>query len=171
MFRISDYGRVAILDIDYHHGNGNQNIFYRRPDVLTVSIHGDPRFVYPHFAGFKTEKGKDQGMGFNFNYPLPEKITPAQYLDTLQQALKRLVVFRPSFLVLSLGLDTAKADPTGSWTLQAREFEKIGHAIGVLKLRTLVVQEGGYRTRTLSTNVRHFFQGLWQGHQGSKVRS
>ena len=164
---LSDYGRVAILDIDFHYGNGTQNIFYRRADVLTVSIHGDPRFVYPHFAGFKREKGEDQGLGYNTNYPLPERITPAQYLDTLSKALKKIAHYRPNYLVLSLGLDTAKADPTGTWTLQASEFQQLGHAIGALHLRTLVVQEGGYRTRTLGINARGFFQGLWLGYHGT----
>jgi len=163
---LSDYGRVAVLDVDHHHGNGTQDIFYHRADVLTVSIHGDPRFVYPHFAGFRTEKGQDAGLGFNVNYPLPEHITAEQYFGALRKAIKRILAFRPDYLVLSLGLDTAKADPTGTWPLQTREFRKMGQAIGAMHLRTVVVQEGGYRTRTLGVNARHFFDGLWEGHHG-----
>jgi len=158
---LSRYGRVAILDVDFHHGNGTQDIFYRREDVLTVSIHGDPHFAYPHFAGFADETGEGAGRGYNLNLPLPEHITVERYHRTLAKALKRIVEFKPTFLVVALGLDTAKADPTGSWQLAAKDFQQNGQMIGALKMPTLVVQEGGYRTRTLGSNARHFFEGLW----------
>jgi len=158
---LSRYGRVAILDVDFHHGNGTQDIFYHRDDVLTVSIHGDPHFAYPHFAGFADETGEDAGRGYNLNLPLPENITVERYHRTLAKALKRIVEFQPAFLVVALGLDTAKADPTGSWQLAAKDFQQNGQMIGALKMPTLVVQEGGYRTRTLGSNARHFFEGLW----------
>ncbi len=160
---LSRYGRVAVLDVDFHHGNGTQDIFYTRRDVLTLSIHGDPHFAYPHFAGFKDETGEGEGEGFNVNYPLPEQITVERYQKTLARALKRIREFSPSYLVLCLGLDTAKADPTGTWSLGANDFRRNGEMIGALKLPTLIVQEGGYRTRTLGVNARHFFEGLWQG--------
>lgn len=162
---LSRYGRVALLDIDYHHGNGTQDIFYRRADVLTVSLHGHPRDAYPYFNGFEDERGEGEGLGFNINYPLPENITVERYRKTLATALKKIRRHRPKFLVLSLGLDTAKGDPTGSWPLQAADFEYNGAVIAALGLPTLVVQEGGYLTRTLGVNARHFFQGLWQGAQ------
>ncbi|KIH76055.1 Acetoin utilization deacetylase AcuC [Geoalkalibacter ferrihydriticus] len=160
---LSAHGPVAILDIDYHHGNGQQVIFYERADVLTVSIHGHPRFAYPYFSGFEDEAGEGEGRGFNFNLPLAEQISGDQYLEALHKALKRIVRFRPAYLVVSLGLDTAKGDPTGTWSLAARDFERVGRAIGALKLPTLVVQEGGYRNRVIGTNARNFFTGLWQG--------
>lgn len=162
---LSAYGRIAILDVDFHHGNGTQDIFYTRADVLTLSIHGDPRFAYPHFAGFKDEHGEGAGEGFNINFPLPESITVEQYQQTLAKALKHIRTYRPAYLIISLGLDTAKADPTGSWTLRANDFAVNGRMIGALGLPTLIVQEGGYRTRTLGINARHFFEGLWAGHK------
>jgi len=163
---LSDYGKVAILDVDFHHGNGTQDIFYERSDVLTVSIHGDPHFAYPHFAGFKDEIGKNEGEGFNVNFPLPEHITAEKYRSTLASALKRINAFNPAYLVVCLGLDTAKSDPTGTWNHTFEDFFQIGEMIGKQKHHTVVVQEGGYRTQTLGTNARHFFQGLWAGFFG-----
>jgi acetoin utilization deacetylase AcuC-like enzyme/GNAT superfamily N-acetyltransferase len=160
---LSGFGTVAILDVDYHHGNGQQDIFYRRRDVLTVSIHGHPRFAYPYFTGFADEKGEGEGTGFNVNYPLPESIEVAAYLKTLDSALHRIRDFKPTYLVVCLGLDTAKGDPTGSWSLGVSDFAKIGKAIGQLALPTLVVQEGGYRTRSLGQNCRSFFMGIRDG--------
>ena len=160
---LSKFGRVAVLDIDYHHGNGQQDIFYHRNDVLTVSIHGHPNFAYPYFSGFADEVGQDAGEGFNLNLPLPEAQTGEQHRKALGKALKRVADFAPDFLVLALGLDPAKGDPTGTWSLGARDFEANGRMIGELRLPTLVVQEGGYRTRTLGVNARHFFTGLAAG--------
>ena len=157
---LSGYGKVAILDIDYHHGNGQQDIFYRRSDVLTISIHGHPRFAYPYFSGFEDEKGDGDGEGFNLNIPLAENIAGEQYRKALSRALTRIEQFNPTFLVVALGLDPAKDDPTGTWALQAKDFEKNGLLIGALGLPTVVVQEGGYRTRTLGLNAMNFFNGL-----------
>ncbi len=158
--RLSSLGRVAILDIDYHHGNGQQQIFYPRNDVLTVSIHGHPSFAYPYFSGFADEHGTGDGEGFNFNLPLPAQQNGADYRKALARALRRIESFRPDFLVVAFGVDTARGDPTGSWTLGASDFDANGRMIAELGLPTLVVQEGGYRTRTLGGNVRSFFQGL-----------
>ena len=152
-----------MFDIDFHHGNGTQQIFYERADVLTVSIHGHPNFVYPHFSGFEDETGSGAGEGYNVNYPLPETVTVERYHRTLVRALKRIEAFRPAFLVVALGFDVAKGDPTGSWPLHAIDFHYNGRLIGELGALTLVVQEGGYRTRTLGLNARHFFEGLWEG--------
>ena len=157
---LTAYGKVAILDIDYHHGNGQQDIFYRRRDVLTVSIHGHPDFAYPYFSGFKEECGEGEGEGFNLNLPLPEAVDGAGYRKALSKALRRIEDFKPDFLVVALGLDPAKGDPTGTWSLNARDFEANGRLIGALGLPVLVVQEGGYRTRSLGTNALHFFKGL-----------
>ena len=154
------YGRVAILDIDYHHGNGQQDIFYGRSDVLTVSIHGHPSFAYPYFSGFREEVGVDSGAGYNLNIPLPETITPQQYLEALEEALRRIDRYDPAYLVLACGFDTAVGDPTGSWPHRPDDFTKIGRRIGEIGVPTLVVQEGGYRTRTLGQNAASFFTGL-----------
>jgi acetoin utilization deacetylase AcuC-like enzyme/GNAT superfamily N-acetyltransferase len=161
--RLTRRGRVAILDIDYHHGNGQQDIFYARDDVLTISLHGHPSFAYPYFSGYENERGIDTGEGFNVNLPIGEHCTGPEYARHLERALKRVAAFRPDFLVVALGLDTARGDPTGSWTLGAADFTTNGRLIAGLRLPTLVVQEGGYRTRTLGTNARAFFRGLTAG--------
>ncbi len=160
---LSRFGKVAVLDIDFHHGNGTQDIFYRRADVLALSIHGHPRDAYPYFNGFEDEHGEGEGVGYNINYPLPERITVERYHKTLATALKRIRRYAPKFLLVSLGLDTAKGDPTGTWELKSGDFYRNGAMIAALGLPTLVVQEGGYLTRTLGVNARHFFAGLWEG--------
>jgi len=160
---LSRYGRVAILDIDYHHGNGQQDIFYERSDVLTVSIHGDPSIAYPYFTGFKNETGSGRGAGYNFNMPLPERITPEQHRAAIADALKIVRRFDPDYLVVPAGFDTAKGDPTGTWSNGPSDFVEIGRMIGREGLPTLIVQEGGYRVRTLGLNVRSFFEGLVKG--------
>ncbi len=162
---LSQYGKVAIVDIDYHHGNGQQDIFYERADVLTVSIHGDPDFAYPYFTGFADERGAGAGEGFNRNIPLPEVQDGAQYRKTLERAIEIVRDFGPAFLVMAFGLDPAKGDPTGTWSLAAKDFEANGRMLGSLRLPTLVVQEGGYRTRTLGRNAKSFFRGLLDGIQ------
>jgi acetoin utilization deacetylase AcuC-like enzyme/GNAT superfamily N-acetyltransferase len=159
---LSEYGKVAVIDIDYHHGNGTQEIFYHRRDVLTVSLHGHPRFAYPYFNGFDDETGADHGLGFNLNLPLPELLDGAGYRRALEKALKRIRRFKPTFLVVALGLDTANGDPTGTWSLRGADFRENGRILGTLGLPTVVVQEGGYDTRVLGSNARNFFQGLWQ---------
>jgi acetoin utilization deacetylase AcuC-like enzyme len=163
---LSSFGKVAMLDIDYHHGNGQQDIFYERPDVLTISIHGHPEFAYPYFTGFANERGGATGAGYNLNIPLPESQSGEQYRQSLDRACKEVAKFAPSFLIVPLGLDPAKGDPTGTWSLVAKDFELNGRMIGQLQLPTLVVQEGGYRTRTLGNNAKFFFTGLVRGAYG-----
>lgn len=160
---LSKFGKVAMLDIDYHHGNGQQDIFYRRRDVLTISIHGHPRFAYPYFSGFFDERGAEEGAGYNINYPLPEKIAAEDYLNALKHALNRIRDFKPTYLVVCLGLDTAKGDPTGTWNHTGKDFAAIGAEIGRLRMPCLVVQEGGYNNRSIGTNAKNFFQGLLRG--------
>jgi acetoin utilization deacetylase AcuC-like enzyme len=159
---LSKYGKVAILDVDYHHGNGQQQIFWERSDVLTVSIHGHPSFAYPYFSGFRDEKGKDSGYGYNFNFPLKEELNGEEYRITLRKGVKIIRKFRPEFLVVALGLDTAKGDPTGTWMLRARDFYLNGKIIAELNLPTLLVQEGGYRNRDLGINARSFLKGFYE---------
>jgi acetoin utilization deacetylase AcuC-like enzyme/GNAT superfamily N-acetyltransferase len=167
---LSAQGRVAVLDVDYHHGNGTQNIFYARSDVLTVSIHGHPSFAYPYFSGFTEETGEGPGQGFNHNYPLPEDVDGDRYAETLRQALGVIEDFNPCFLVVGLGLDTAQGDPTGTWRLRARDFLLNGKLIGMLGRHTVVVQEGGYRVRSLGVNAGNFFQGLFEGMRLARRR-
>ena len=156
-------GRVAVLDIDFHHGNGTQDIFYDRADVLTVSIHGDPSYAYPYFAGFTDERGEGAGEGFNHNFPLPEHVEDDAYLETLVRALAIVERFDPRYLVLSMGLDIAKGDPTGAWAITPDGFERIGGTLAGLGLPTLVVQEGGYDTRVIGRNARQLLGGMQRG--------
>ncbi len=167
---LSRYGKVAVLDVDYHHGNGTQDIFYERDNVLTVSIHGHPHFAYPYFSGFADERGEGKGRGYNLNVPLPEHVDGERYRAELAPVLKRILRFTPRFLVVALGLDTARGDPTGSWELGPKDFAANGRMIGRLGLPTLVVQEGGYKNRSLGVNARSFFQGLWHGAQSARRR-
>lgn len=163
---LSGLGRVAVLDIDFHHGNGTQDIFWRRADVFTLSIHGHPRAAYPYFSGFADEVGEGGGEGFNWNLPLPDGIDGQRYGRALADALRRVRRYDPAFLVVALGLDPAKGDPTGTWLLNATDFRRNGELVGELVLPTLVVQEGGYRTAALGGHARAFFAGLWQAHEG-----
>ncbi len=165
---LSSVGRVAILDIDYHHGNGQQDIFYDRDDVLTVSIHGHPSFAYPYFSGFAEETGSGRGEGFNLNLPQVENLDGKGHRAAVARALERIARFDPTFLVVALGLDPAKGDPTGSWFLGASDFDENGRLIGALGRPTLIVQEGGYRTRTLGVNAAHFFKGLMRSVENRK---
>lgn len=160
---LSGSGRVAILDIDYHHGNSQQSIFWERDDVLTISLHGDPSFAYPYFTGFSDERGAGRGEGFNRNIPLPEHLDGAGYRRALRRALEEIRAFAPAYLVVALGLDTARGDPTGTWSLRSEDFERNGELIGALDVPTLVVQEGGYRTSAIGRNARRFLTGLWKG--------
>lgn len=157
---LSAYGRVAILDIDYHHGNGQQDTFYRRSDVLTVSIHGHPSLAYPYFSGFEDERGEGEGEGFNMNLPLPEGMDGKKYGKALKKAIQRIEAFNPKFLVVAFGLDTAKGDPTGTWALGPKDFEENGRRLGAMGLPTVVIQEGGYRIQTLGQNAVRFLKGL-----------
>lgn len=159
---LSKYGNVAILDIDYHHGNGQQQIFYEKNDVLTISIHGHPSFAYPYFSGFSEEKGKDLGYGYNFNFPLKEELSGEEYREALRKALMVVRKFKPEFLIVALGLDTAKGDPTGTWVLNAKDFYLNGQMIAELRLPTLFIQEGGYRYRFIGINARNFFTGFYK---------
>lgn len=167
---LSAFGRVAMLDVDYHHGNGQQDIFYGRSDVLTVSLHGHPRFAYPYFSGFEDEKGEGEGRGFNLNLPLPEHLSGQEHLDALRRASRRISDHGARFLVVPFGGDTCKKDPTGTWSLAARDFENNGKLIGGLGLPVLVVQEGGYNTRLLGENVRAFFKGLFEASRSAGAR-
>jgi acetoin utilization deacetylase AcuC-like enzyme len=157
---LSRQGRVAFIDIDYHHGNGSQQIFYRRADVLFVSLHGHPRLAYPYFSGFAEERGEGEGAGFNRNYPLYPGTTDERYCETLARAIERIRRFRPDFLVISLGFDIMAGDPTGTFVITQRGMERIGLLLGGVARPTLVVQEGGYSLRNLRIGAPAFLRGL-----------
>ena len=137
-------GRGAILDIDYHHGNGTQEIFWDEPEVLFISIHADPAEEYPFFSGFADERGGALTLGANFNLPLSKGCEDQTYLDALDQGLDAIRGFQPNWLVLSAGYDTCQADPSTFFNLSDAVYSEIGKRIGLLNLPTLIVHEGGY---------------------------
>jgi acetoin utilization deacetylase AcuC-like enzyme len=150
---LSSKGRVAILDIDYHAGNGTQDIFYERADVLTISIHGDPDFEYPHFIGFAEETGAGAGLGFHKNFPLPKATGDEGYLSALDEALKLIRDFAPNYLVVPAGMDTFAGDPLGTFKVTRAGFAEIGKRVAALHLPTVVVMEGGYANAALGENI------------------
>lgn len=153
---LTQFGKVALLDIDYHAGNGTQDIFYERADVLTVSIHADPDFEYPYYCGYADETGTGMGRGFHQNYPLPVGTDDITYLNTLNQALTKISAFRPSSLVVSAGMDIYGDDPLGKIHITRAGIAQIGAQIANLNLPTLIVMEGGYNNDALGKNVCAF---------------
>ncbi|MGD9914954.1 MAG: histone deacetylase family protein [Rhizobiaceae bacterium] len=156
----SQAARVAILDVDLHHGNGTQGVFYARGDVLTVSIHADPVRFYPFFWGHADERGEGPGLGYNLNLPLPRKTGDEGFLDALEAALKRIRAFAPAALVVALGLDAFEGDPFGGLSVSTPGFARIGEAIAKLQLPTAIVQEGGYLCAELGDNLTSFLTGF-----------
>ncbi len=152
--------KVAILDVDYHHGNGTQSIFYERSDVLTISLHADPKIEYPYFLGYADERGEGQGDGYNVNYPLPFGTGWASYSVALANALDQVRRFAPDALVVALGLDTFAGDPTTFFEIATDEFQSMGALISTLNLPTLVVLEGGYSTEWIGLNTLRFLKGI-----------
>jgi acetoin utilization deacetylase AcuC-like enzyme len=152
--------RVAILDIDLHHGNGTQGIFYARADVLTVSIHADPVRFYPFFWGHAGERGEGPGLGYNLNLPLARKSGDAEFLAALATAFRRIRAFAPGALVIALGLDAFEGDPFGGLSVTTAGFARIGKAIGGLRLPSVIVQEGGYLCDELGANLTSFLTGF-----------
>jgi acetoin utilization deacetylase AcuC-like enzyme len=153
-------GRVAILDVDYHHGNGTQQLFYERGDVLYVSLHGDPDRAYPYFSGFEEETGSGAGAGATLNLPLPERCPDDRYLGALDRGLEEVAAFAPGTLVVSLGIDTYHLDPICDLAISTGAYEEVGRRVGALTLPTVVLQEGGYHVGDLGENVRTWLRGL-----------
>tara|TARA_R110002072_G_scaffold276051_1_gene437500 strand:+ start:240616 stop:241599 length:984 start_codon:yes stop_codon:yes gene_type:complete len=154
-------GRVAIVDIDFHHGNGTQEIFYNDDKVLTISIHGDPRTYFPYFCGFSSEIGKGKGLGFNQNIILKDRCKLKTYLKTLKEVvIPALNSFEPDYLIISAGFDTYKLDPIGEFDLETEDYEEIAKVFKKLNLPTVVLQEGGYYTKDLGKNVVSFLKGF-----------
>ncbi|MCK6450303.1 MAG: histone deacetylase family protein [Alphaproteobacteria bacterium] len=152
--------RVAVLDVDVHHGNGTQGIFYERPDVLTVSIHADPTRYYPFFWGYAHERGAGSGTGANLNLPLPIGTGDADYLAALDAASRAIKAFAPGALVIALGLDASEADPLAGMKITTDGFKRIGAAVARLGLPTVLVQEGGYLSEVLGINLAAVLRGF-----------
>ncbi|MDZ7644622.1 MAG: histone deacetylase family protein [Woeseiaceae bacterium] len=163
---LMQFARVAILDVDVHHGNGSQGVFYRRDDVLTVSLHADPVRFYPFFWGHRDERGEGQGLGYNLNVPLPRGTGDDRYLESLDQALARIAAFDPGALVIALGLDAHEDDPLRGLAITTDGFARIGEAIGAYSLPTVLVQEGGYLSDALGPNLSAFLEGFGRTHGG-----
>jgi acetoin utilization deacetylase AcuC-like enzyme len=158
---LSAKGRVAVLDLDYHHGNGTQEFFERRSDVLTCSIHGDPSQEYPYYWGYRDERGKGAAVGSNLNLPLPIGSGDEVYLGAVDKACRAIRRFGPQFLVVSAGFDTHRDDPIGGFKLSFGVYPEIGARLHALDLPTLICQEGGYNLRTLGRSVRGFLNGFF----------
>ncbi|MBY5924160.1 MULTISPECIES: histone deacetylase family protein [unclassified Halomonas] len=152
--------RVAILDIDFHHGNGTQDIFYERSDVMTLSLHGDPMDEFPYFLGFANETGHGEGSGFNVNYPLPSGTDFPSWLQALEDATGKVRHFSPELLIIALGVDTFENDPISSFTLKSEDYLEIGARIKRLGLPTLFVMEGGYAVEEIGINAVNVLKGF-----------
>jgi acetoin utilization deacetylase AcuC-like enzyme len=152
--------KVAILDVDYHHGNGTQSIFYDRADVLFVSIHGDPRTEYPFYLGHADETGEGKGIGFNLNLPLPAGSSKAVWFAALATACEKIKQFGAEALVISLGLDTFADDPISTFALQSNDYIELGTVLKQLGLPTVFILEGGYAAKELGVNVVNVLNGF-----------
>jgi acetoin utilization deacetylase AcuC-like enzyme/GNAT superfamily N-acetyltransferase len=156
---LSFEARTAVLDVDFHHGNGTQDIFYERDDVLTVSIHGHPDYSYPYFSGYADETGHGKGLGFNRNLPLPPKTDDTKYLSAFGRAMEVIARFAPEVLVVCLGFDVLKGDPTGTFLLRPPALRILGRRLIESGPPVLVVQEGGYNIRNVKRGSAEFFIG------------
>jgi acetoin utilization deacetylase AcuC-like enzyme len=152
--------RVVILDVDVHHGNGTQGIFYERPDVLTVSIHADPVGYYPFVWGYAHERGEGNGLGANLNIPLPIGTGDDGYIEAMQSAAKTIKAFAPTALVVALGLDASEKDPLAALKVTTAGFARIGAELAQLGLPTVLVQEGGYLSDILGANLTSTLKGF-----------
>ena len=159
---LRDHGaeRVAVLDVDFHHGNGTQDIFYSRSDVLYVSLHGDPSEAFPYFSGFADEAGADAGEGYNINFPLPRATGFGLWQQTLATALACIRRYSPDALVVSLGVDTFVRDPISFFRLESSDFSTYGGMIGACRIPTLFVFEGGYAVADVGVNVVNVLAGF-----------
>lgn len=151
--------RVALLDVDFHHGNGSQAIFYDRDDVMFLSLHGDPSDAFPHFLGYADEVGQGAGEGYNHNYPLGPGTNFKTWGEALEQACKRIIDYAPDALVISLGVDTFEHDPISFFKLTSDDFKRYGASIARLKLPTLFVMEGGYAVAEIGLNTVNVLEG------------
>ena len=152
--------KVAILDVDFHHGNGTQAIFYDRDDVLFLSLHGDPAEAFPYFLGYAEETGLGAGEGYNVNYPMPPKTPYSKWSEALDDALGRIRAFGADSLIVSFGADTFENDPISFFKLTSADFIDMGRRIATLNLPTLTVMEGGYAVSEVGTNTVNLLLGM-----------
>lgn len=152
--------RVAVLDVDFHHGNGTQSIFYDRDDVFFTSLHGDPHMCYPYFAGHAHERGAGAGLGYTANYPLPRGTAWEPYSQALDHALGRIADFGAQVLVVSLGVDTFEGDPISHFRLTQQDFVRLGARIRTAGVPTVFVMEGGYMVDDIGINAVNVLQGF-----------
>jgi len=152
--------RVAVLDVDYHHGNGTQSIFYERADVLTVSIHGDPRTEYPFFIGHADERGAGAGLGVNLNLPLPRGTGFAAWREALRAGLAAIDAFGAQALVVALGVDTFEGDPISGFRLRSADYLTLGRDIAGARRPTVFVFEGGYAVAEVGINAANVLEGF-----------
>ena len=162
-FRDQGAARVAVLDVDFHHGNGTQAIFYDRADVLFLSLHGDPDDAFPYFLGGADETGAGSGAGFNVNYPLPRGCPFEHWSAALDDACARIADYGPDALVISLGVDTFKDDPISFFRLESEDFRTYGARLARLGLPTLFVMEGGYAVAEIGVNTVNVLEGFEDG--------
>jgi acetoin utilization deacetylase AcuC-like enzyme len=160
---LQELARVAILDIDVHHGNGTQGIFYRRRDCFFVSLHGDPAEYFPFYAGYAHERGEGEGLGYNLNLPQAQGTGDEDYLSSLEDGLAAIRRYAPDALLVSLGFDAFEGDPIGFLSISTEGFGRIGEAIARLGLPTVLVQEGGYNVEALGANLTSFLNGFTEG--------
>lgn len=162
--RLRDAGaaRVAIVDVDYHHGNGTQAIFYERADVFCASVHGDPQTEYPYFLGYADERGAGAGVGANLNLPLARGTEFARWRAALAHALQAIRAFGAEALVVSLGVDTFEADPISGFRLRSDDYLRMGEDLAAAGLPTLFVFEGGYAVAEVGVNAANALQGFLQ---------
>ena len=152
--------KIAIFDFDFHHGNGTQDIFYERPDVMVVNINAMPNNKFPYFTGNEHELGKGEGKGTNFNFPLPPLVKDNEYHKAVQSSLDLISKFKPDYLLVSAGFDTHETDPICDFKLTTEYYKKLGRSIKSLGIPMLSVQEGGYATDVLGENVVSYLKGL-----------
>lgn len=153
---LSKKGHVAVIDVDYHCGNGTQDIFYARDNVMTISIHADPDFEYPSYHGYASERGRGRGFGFHHNFPLPKGTDDNSYLATLDRALELIRNYKPKYLVVSAGMDIYADDPLGTIKVSTEGIREIGRRIAALNLPAAIVMEGGYNNEALGRNITAF---------------
>jgi len=158
--------RVSILDVDVHHGNGAQALFYESKDVQTVSVHSDPRDTFPFFTGYTDETGAGDGEGYNVNIPVVFHSTDEAYLEGVRRAVEAVRAYSPDFVVLALGLDASEHDPADAMRMSCDGFKRMGEIAGALRLPTVIVQEGGYPSPVLGANLQSFLENF-QSASGS----
>jgi acetoin utilization deacetylase AcuC-like enzyme len=152
--------KVAVLDVDYHHGNGTQSLFYDRSDVLTISLHGDPRTEYPFYLGHADERGAGDGAGFNLNYPLPAGTDFTRWRAALLDGLQRVAGFGADAIVVALGVDTYEGDPISKFKLAGRDYVQLGRDLASARLPVVFTLEGGYAVEAMGVNVVNVLEGF-----------